>query len=66
MMVMLNNLSGDDRDGVKFETGAQWHGAKVSRLQADGSAKPVCTAGKVFTADKTLGVMKPEFYLFER
>ena len=40
MLVMLNNLSGDERDDVILAFSGSWAGAEVSRVAADGSLAP--------------------------
>ena len=66
MLLMVNNLSGDEREGVRLAFSGTWQGADVMRLDATGSAFPYGRADAVWTVPFVLGQMKPEFLVLKR
>jgi hypothetical protein len=66
MLLMVNNLSGDEREGVRLAFSGAWQGADVMRLDATGSAFPCGRADAVWTVPFVLGQMKPEFLVLKR
>ncbi len=61
MLVMVNNLSGDEREDVVLAFAPQWAGATVARLGDDGARVPLGTAAERWTLPRKLGQMEPEF-----
>ena len=61
MLVMLNNLSGDERDDVILAFSGSWAGAEVSRVAADGSLEPLGRASGAWEVPFAMGQMAPEF-----
>ena len=66
MLVAVNNLSGDVREGVAFAFSGEWVGASVGRVAADGSLAPLGPASAVWKAPVVFGQMAPEFFVVER
>ena len=66
MLVAVNNLSGDVREGVAFAFSGEWVGASVGRVAADGSLSPLGRASAVWKAPVVFGQMAPEFFVVER
>ena len=66
MLLMVNNLSGDEREGVRLAFSSAWQGADVMRLDATGSAFPCGRADAVWTVPFVLSQMKPEFLVLKR
>ena len=66
MLLMVNNLSGDEREGVRLAFSDAWRGAEVMRLGATGGAFPCGRADAVWTVPFALGQMKPEFFILKR
>ena len=63
MLVMVNNLSGDERDGVRLGFSAAWMGADVARLAEDGTERFLGKATDGWRIPFVLGQMKPEFFV---
>lgn len=66
MMVMVDNLSGDVREGLSFALSEDWRGASVARLGADGREESGEAVGARWTPKCVFGQMKPEFFLFTK
>jgi hypothetical protein len=66
MLVMVNNLSGDPRNGVTLEFAKVWHSAKVGRLAEDGCELPLSISDGSIIIDKSLAIMEPEFLILRR
>lgn len=66
MLVMVNNLSGDPRNGVTLEFAKVWHSAKVGRLDGDGCELPLNISDGSIIIDKSLAIMEPEFLILRR
>ena len=66
MLVMVNNLSGDERQDVRLVFSSAWHGAEVARLAADGAPVPCGRTAAEWTIPFALGQMRPEFLLLKR
>lgn len=66
MLLMVNNLSGDDRDGVRLAFSGAWRGAEASRFGEDGAPAPCGRIDAVWTVPFALGQMCPEFIMLER
>ena len=66
MLVAVNNLSGDVREGVPFGFSGEWVGASVGRISADGSLAPLGSASAVWKAPVVFGQMTPEFFVVEK
>lgn len=66
MLVMVNNLSGDERADVEFEVHRDWVGASVSWMDRNGALKPLGSLTKRWKAPLALGQMSPEFLVFEK
>lgn len=66
MLLMVNNLSGDDREGVTLSFSDLWRGAEIKRVGTSGSASPCGRADAVWTVPFALGQMKPEFLILKR
>ena len=64
MLVMVNNLSGDERASLEFAVAPAWVGASVSRLNAQGVEEPLGVASARLTAAVPFGQMQPEFFFF--
>lgn len=59
MLVMVNNLSGDERRDVEFDFHRDWVGARVSRIDPDGTLKPLGLLTKRWKAPLAFGQMTP-------
>ena len=66
MMIMLDNLSGDERDGVRLAFSADWRDAEVSRLDESGRPVSCGRAAAAWTVPFALGQMRPEFLVLRR
>ena len=66
MLVMVNNLSGDDRDALDFAVAPAWTGAAVSRLNGRGGEEPVGKASAPWRAQGPFAQMGPEFFVFRK
>ena len=66
MLVMADNLSGDDRDGVSLRFAPAWRGASVFRLDEAGADVPLGTATENWRVPVSLGSMRPEFFLLRQ
>ena len=66
MLVMANNLSGDERENLRFGFSPEWAGAKISWLRPSGSQKPLGRTSAEWTAPQAFGQMLPEFFLVEK
>ena len=66
MLLMVNNLSGDEREGVRLAFSGAWQDAEVMRLDANGGASPCGRAVAVWTVPFALGQMNPEFLFLKR
>lgn len=66
MLLMVNNLSGDDREGVRLSFADLWKGAEIMRIGKTGSAFPCGRTDAVWTVPFALGQMKPEFLILKR
>ena len=64
MMVMVNNLSGDDREGLRFSVGRAWRGALVHRIGIDGSEESPVMIKDEWNPTIPFKQMEPEFFLF--
>lgn len=63
LLIMLDNLSGDTREGIELEIGRNWSSAKAYRIGEDGTEVPLSIVDGILTVDKPLEVMVPEFIL---
>ena len=66
MMVMVDNLSGDVREGLAFAVAAEWRGAAVSRLGPDGREEAPETVSGRWTPKCAFAQMQPEFFVFAK
>ena len=66
MMVMVDNLSGDVREGLAFAVAAEWRGAAVSRLGPDGREEFPETVSARWTPKCAFAQMQAEFFHFRR
>jgi hypothetical protein len=66
MLLMVDNLSGDVREGVRVAFAEAWRGAEISRLDADGQPTPLGRAEAEWTIPFVLGQMIPEFLILKR
>lgn len=66
MMVMVDNLSGDVREGLAFAVAAEWRGAAVSRLGPDGREEAPETVSARWTPKCAFAQMQPEFFVFAK
>lgn len=66
MLVMVNNLSGDERTDVEFDIHQDWVGASVSWMDRNGALKPLGSLTKRWKAPLALGQMSPEFLVVEK
>ena len=66
MMVMVNNLSGDEREKLDFAVAPAWAGAAVSRLDENGVERPFGKASARWTAAGPFAQMQPEFFVFRK
>ena len=66
MMVMVDNLSGDVREGLAFAVAAEWRGAAVSRLGPDGREEAPETVSARWTPKCAFAQMQAEFFHFRR
>ncbi len=66
MLLMVDNLSGDVREGVRLAFSGAWRGAEVSRLNTDGEPVPCGRAAPEWAIPFALGQMEPEFLLVKR
>ena len=66
MLVALNNLSGDVRDGVTFAFSGEWCGADAFRIAKDGTRSAIGRTSAIWRAPFTFGQMTPEFLVVER
>lgn len=66
MLLMVNNLSGDDREGVRLSFAGVWRDAEIARLGVDGAPVPCGRVDAVWTVPFALGQMKPEFLILKR
>ncbi len=65
MLLMVNNLSGDERSGVRLAFSSAWRDTEVSRLGEDGKPIPCGRTDSDWTVPFTLGQMNPEFLLLK-
>jgi len=63
MLVMVNNLSGDERSGVRLAFAAPWVGGDVAYVQDSGSLEPLGTVSADWEIPRGLGQMRPEFFI---
>ena len=64
LLVMAENLAGEPRDDFVLRFSAEWAGASVFRIAADGSKERVGVASERFLLPKgSLPPVTPEFYL---
>lgn len=66
MLVMVDNLSGDDRDKLRFAVSDEWAGANVSYINFNGEREPIGVAGSLWVPVKKFVQMQPEFYVFSK
>ncbi len=66
MLLMVDNLSGDVREGVRLSFSSAWRGVEVSRLGTDGEPVPCGTTASEWRIPFALGQMEPEFILLKR
>ena len=66
MLLMVNNLSGDEREGVRLAFSGAWQGAEIARLGDNGAPVPCGRADAVWTVPFALAQMKPEFIILKR
>ena len=66
MLLMVNNLSGDDREGVRLSFSGVWRDAEIARLCEDGAPMPCGRVDAEWTVPFALGQMKPEFLILKR
>lgn len=57
LMVMAENLAGEERDDIVLKFSSEWRGAKLSVIRADGSREPVGVASERFLVPP--GMMPP-------
>lgn len=66
MMVMVDNLSGDVREGLAFAVAEEWRGAAVLRLGPDGREESPETVSARWTPKCAFAQMQPEFFVFAK
>ena len=66
MLLMINNLSGDDRTGVRLSFSSAWRGARASRLGENGELVSCGRTDAVWTVPFSFGQMQPEFLVLRR
>ena len=66
MLLSVNNLSGDVREGVEFAFSEEWADADVCRIAEDGSAMPLGRTSAAWKAPIVFGQMAPEFFVIQK
>ena len=66
MLLMVDNLSGDEREGVRLAFSGEWRGAVAARLGEDSMPAPCGRVEAVWTVPFALGQMQPEFLVLKR
>ena len=67
MLVMAENLCGEPRNDFVLRFSSEWAGASVSRIEADGTRKPIGTASAEFRLPAgSLPPVTPEFFVVTR